>query len=144
MVAPIGFNVADPSGSETQLWRLLFITPYWLLAPFGITWLSKLPQRIKNENQLDQNKSGQEGLAVVWLGLLLVIGVGLAWADTLQRVLLILFALPVLTGFIMVRSGVPERKFLSRLILIMFILVAFNNTTRALSQVLRDPHNYRP
>ena len=144
LVAPVGFNVADPSGSETQLWRLLYLTPFPVLAPFGIAWLSRLPERgvARSEEPLRQNGNGR--LAGFWVGFLVLVGLGLALASSWERLLLILFFLPFVTGVILVRTHVPERKFLSALILAVFVLVAFNNTTRALSQLLRDPHNYRP
>ncbi|MGD0176594.1 MAG: hypothetical protein ABSC50_07200 [Candidatus Bathyarchaeia archaeon] len=144
LVAPVGFNVADPSGSETQLWRLLYLTPFPVLAPFGIAWLNRLPERqaAGSEEPLHQNGNGR--FSGLWLGFLVLVGIGLAWAGLVERLLLVLFLLPLVTSVILIRTRIPERRFLSALILAVFVLVAYNSTTRALSQLLRDPHNYRP
>jgi hypothetical protein len=144
LVAPVGFNVADPSGSETELWRMLYLTPFPILAPFGIIWLSRLPARGVAGPEESLHENGNSGFYVAWVGFLVLIGLGLAWATLWQRLLLILLFLPGLTGALIVRARVSERKLLGGLILAVFVLVAFNNTTRALSQLLRDPHNYRP
>lgn len=55
-----------------------------------------------------------------------------------------LLVLPVLTGLCLVKSGGQERAFLSDIVLVALILVAFNYTTRSLAQLLIDPHNYTP
>lgn len=144
LVAPVGFNVADPSGSETQLWRLLYLTPFPVLAPFGIAWLSRLPECGVGESKEPLRQNGNDHFSGFWIGFLALVGLGLAWASLWERLLLVLFFLPLVTGVVLVRAHVSERKLLSGLILAVFVLVAFNSTTRALSQLLRDPHNYRP
>ena len=144
LVAPVYFNIIDPSGSETQLWRLLYITPLPVMAPLGIIWLSNLirsrtgsvDQRIRQS--LDRNFTG------VWLGLLVLVGCGLAWGNVWERLALLIGILPILTAIFLVRTHIPEGKLLAAIILILFLFVAYDNTTRALSQLLRDPHNYRP
>jgi hypothetical protein len=143
LVAPIGFNVADPSGSETQLWRLLYITPFSVLAPLGITWLSNLAGGSAGTPQEQSGKDWDGRSPRIWFGLLVLIGLGLAWTSVWQRILLVIFLLPLLTG-LLIRTRSAETKSLQALVLALFILVAFNNTTRALSQLLREPHNYRP
>ncbi|MGA2973222.1 MAG: hypothetical protein ABSE39_11475 [Candidatus Bathyarchaeia archaeon] len=52
------------------------------------------------------------------------------------------FALVV--SFLLRKSGGAELEFLSTIILATFLLVAFNSTTRGLSQLLIDPHNHNP
>lgn len=140
LVAPLGFRVADPSGSETQLWRVLYLTPFPLLATLGVSCLSKIPVReiTSADVPTPRNDTYLPGL---WFGLMPLVGLGLSLGDPWER--LALFLLIPLIGVLLVRSPVCEKKVLSVLILALFILVAFNNTTRALSQLLRDPHNYR-
>ncbi len=46
LVAPIDFNPAQPNTIQSELWRLLFLTPFQLTAPFGIAWLAQLPRRL--------------------------------------------------------------------------------------------------
>jgi hypothetical protein len=144
LVAPVGFNVADPASSETQLWRLLYITPVSVLAPLGITWISRLSGR--EDRTLEEQLHGDwnSSFSGIWLGLLTLVGLGLAWASVWERLVLFLFLMPTVTGILLVRTHISECKLLSALMLAMFVLVAFNNTTRALSQLLIDPHNYRP
>lgn len=144
LVAPIGFNVADPSGSETQLWRLLYLTPFPVLAPFGIAWLSRLAGGGVARSEEPLRRNGNNRFAGFWVGFLVLVGLGLAWASLWERLLLLLFFLPFATAALLIRTHVSERRLVSGLILAVFVLVAFNNTTRALSQLLRDPHNYRP
>jgi putative effector of murein hydrolase LrgA (UPF0299 family) len=80
---------------------------------------------------------------VIWLIAIFVIGVLLAWTpagNVSLRLLLLLLFLPATTALLLKAGGV-EREFLSTIILATFLLVAFNSTTRALSQLLVDPHN---
>jgi hypothetical protein len=41
----------------------------------------------------------------------------------------------------MVKSRVQEKQLLGDIVLVLLILVAFNNVTRSLSQLLLSPHN---
>jgi hypothetical protein len=144
LVAPVGFNVVDPSGSETQLWRLLFITPFSALVPFGITWLSSIADSGVRAVEGPSRHNNATSYTWIWIGLLVCVGLGLAFAGIWQRVILMFLLLPIVTAVLLVRTHIAERKFLSALILGLLVLVAFNNTTRALSQLLIDPHNHRP
>jgi hypothetical protein len=145
LVAPISFNPADPAGSESQLWRLLFLTPFQLTAPFGITWLAQRARRLPMAQDNKPNAGSLVGKAhVIWLVAVFVIGVLLAWTPAgyvwLRFSLLLLF-LPLTTALLLQKAGGVEREFLSTIILATFLLVAFNSTTRAVSQLLVDPHN---
>jgi hypothetical protein len=142
LLAPVGLNVADLSAGGTYLWRLLYLTPFSVLAPFGIAWLSRLPLRRVGGSGEPLRQNGDGRSSGFWVGLLALVGLGLAWASLWQRLFLVLFFLPLVTCVLLVSARVPERRFLSALILAVFVLVAFNNTTRALSQLLRDPHNF--
>ena len=145
LVAPVGFDPKRPTETESQLWRVLFLTPFQITAPFGIMWLAQLPFR----GQLNEAKK-QLGLgnAVgyirrVWVVIVFVIGFLLVWAPAWLRLILMVIALPAATGLFLIRTG-EEKEFLRDIVLASFMLVAFNNTTRSLSQLLIDPHNYRP
>jgi hypothetical protein len=145
LVAPIGFNPADPAGSESQLWRLLFLTPFQLTAPFGIAWLAQRSRRFAAAEDSDPNVGGSiRNAHMIWLIAILLIGVLLAWtpaADIWFRFSLLLIILPAATATLLIKGGGTEREFLSTIIIATFLLVAFNNTTRAQSQLLLDPHN---
>ena len=145
LVAPIGFNPADPTGSESQLWRLLFLTPFPVTAPFGITWLAQRARRLPmTEDEKRGAGSAVGNVHVIWLIAIFVIGVLLAWTPAgyvWLRLLLLLLFLPAMTALLLLKAGGVEREFLSTIILATFLLVAFNSTTRAVSQLLVDPHN---
>jgi len=145
LVAPIGFNPADPTGSESQLWRLLFLTPFQVTAALGITWLAERSRRIPvTEDDKPGAGSAVGNTHVIWLVAVFVIGVLLAWTPAgyvWLRLLLLLLFLPATTALLLLKAGGVEREFLSTIILATFLLVAFNSTTRALSQLLVDPHN---
>jgi hypothetical protein len=144
LVAPVGFTPTSPAGSDTELWRLLYITPFPVLVPFGIVGLINF---VKERSANNHSPQESNGLAQwIWLGILFLIGIALAWGglSSWERVLFLVGILPLVTAILLIRSNVEEDMFLSSIILGVFLLVAFNNTTRALSQVLIDPHNYRP
>ena len=145
LVAPIGFNPAGPTGSESQLWRLLFLTPFQLTAPFGITWLAQRARRLPMTEDDKPSAGSTVGNAhVIWLVAVFVIGVLLAWTPAgyvWLRLLLLLLFLPATTALLLLKAGGVEREFLSTIILATFLLVAFNSTTHAVSQLLVDPHN---
>ena len=145
LVAPIGFNPAQPTASESQLWRLLFLTPFPVTAPFGITWLAQHARRLpKAEDNKPSAGSAVGNIHVIWLIAVFVIGALLAWTPAgyvWLRILLLLLFLPATTALLLLKAGGVEREFLSTIILATFLLVAFNSTTRAVSQLLVDPHN---
>jgi hypothetical protein len=142
LVAPIGFDPARPTETESQLWRLFFLTPFFLTAPFGIAWIAKIPGRFRSAlgDKLEGSASAD---APIWLGALLASGVLLAWLPVWGRPLILLVILPLSTAFFLARCKGEEALFLSDIILATFVLVAFNNTARSLSQLLIDPHNAR-
>lgn len=142
LVAPVGFDPSRPTQTESQLWRLLFLTPFQLTAPIGIAWLTQLPDRLRS-NSADVMKSNLlsrfRGLSFAGLSISgLVFSLVPGWAR------LLLVVIPLLTAILLRRVGRLERAFLVDLILALFLLVAFNSVARSLSLLLIDPHNYRP
>jgi hypothetical protein len=142
LVAPIGFDPARPTETESQLWRLFFLTPFSLTAPFGIAWLAQLPSQFRSglEGKLSGRNAAING-RWLWLGTLFGLGVLLAWLPMWGRELLLLAFLPLSTAFFLSRCRGDEDRFLSDIIIATFVLVAFNSTARSLSQLLIDPHN---
>jgi len=138
LIAPVGFNPANPTGSESQLWRLLFLTPLWLTAPVGVVGLKTTISRVFGNNLQNSNR-GQ--LQFVWIPAVFGVGVVLALVPEFWHPFLTFILLPVAIGIFMVRSRTQERQLLGDIVLILFILVAFNNVTRSLSQLLLSPHN---
>lgn len=144
-VAPIGFNPAQPSEGETQLWRLLFLTPFQLTAPFGVILLSQLPYRLRPQIRDNPGLEGNASLIFgIWLFAIAGAGAISAWMPSSVRLILIIILVPILTGIALRKAGREESRFLSAIILGFFMVVFFNYSTRALSQLLVDPHNYLP
>jgi hypothetical protein len=145
LAAPISFNSAVPSVSDSQLWRLLFLTPFQLTAPLGVTWLAERSRRLPTtENVKPSAESAVGNTHGIWLIAIFLIGVLLAWTpagNVWLRLLFLLLFLPATTALLLQRAGGVEREFLSTIILATFLVVAFNSTTRAMSQLLIDPHN---
>lgn len=147
LVAPIGFDPARPTEFESQLWRMLFLTPFQLTAPFGIAWLLRLPNLLRsNEDARETRVRTLLASRSIWLGTLVAIGVGLAWAPVWGRLLLLIVLLPLGTAFFLLSSrfAVAEKEFLIGALLLTILLVFANSTMRSLSLLLIDPHNYRP
>jgi hypothetical protein len=139
LVAPVGF---DPTFSQgTELWRLLFLTPFQLTAPLGILWLAQLPKRLQRTENPNTTPNTEWSVRLTLPCSILCLGVLLALAPVWLRFFIIIAALPAATFLVLTRTAVREVEVLGDMILLCFILVAFNNTTRALSQLLLSPHN---
>ena len=144
LVAPVGFVPGSPAQSDSQLWRLLFLTPFQVTAPLAIGWLSNIPYRYFATNgQIEGPRYGVWG-SEVWPVVVFGIGILFAFVPNVMRPILLLIVLPVLTGFSIQATPNGENKFLSNIIMIVSILVAFNYAVWTLSQLLIDPHNYIP
>jgi len=146
LVAPVGYDPADRAGSETQLWRLLFLTPFQITAPFGIAWLTQLPyhlQKIGSDSGFEV-KGEARSIHLFWLAAVFVIGVLLASVPVSTRPLLVLLVLPLVTWLFLSKARSAESRFLYGILVVTLLLVAASNTCRALSQLLIDPHNYIP
>jgi hypothetical protein len=138
LVAPIGYIVY-----ESQIWRLLFLTPLQLTLPFGIALIMEFPRMLlKMGSGTRQSLQGASVLIRgIFLSSLFVVAFLLAWAPIQWRPGLILIALPAVTGLSLTQSRGKEKQLLSDVVLLLLLLVAFNYATRALAQLLLGPHN---
>jgi hypothetical protein len=95
------------------LWRLLFLTPFQLTAPFGITWLAQHARRLpKAEDNKPSAGSAVGNIHVIWLIAVFVIGALLAWTPAgyvWLRILLLLLFLPATTALLLLKAGGVER-----------------------------------
>lgn len=140
LAAPIGFNPSHPESSETQLWRVLFLTPFQLTAPFGIVWLARLKR-----SGISELTTGAEGaIQKIWIPLVFAGGVVSAWAPAPVRLLTLFLVLPALTMGVLEKSHGKETELMGKILLATFMVLMFDSATRALSQLLFDPHNYNP
>jgi len=137
-VAPYGFDPADPTGSESQLWRLFFLTPFAVTTPLGVAAL----RRYLAGHGGPETETRKAPTQV--MGLILAAGSTLPFATApLRAVLIFLF----LAAFLAMRrffGSNSDNRLLGQMVVLVFLLVAFTSTTRALSQLLLAPHNYRP
>ncbi len=144
LVAPIGFDPSQPTRSESQLWRLFLLTPFQLTAPLGIITISELPRKLQARDATGTTRNLAFGERWVLPAAIGCIGAILPFVPLTGRFVELLLILPLLTAFILTRNMERTPVLASDLVLMLLILVGFNYTTRALSQLLVDPHNYRP
>jgi type IV secretory pathway VirB2 component (pilin) len=145
LAAPIGYNPVDPARGESQIWRVLFLTPFQLTAPLGVASVVGFLQTLRTASKDAWSNQGATGLVrSIFLSSLFVVGFALAWGPMQWRLGLILIVLPVLTWRVFAASPGNEKQLLTDVVLLLLLLVAFNYATRCLAQLLIDPHNYRP
>lgn len=141
MVAPIGYNPLEPE-SESQIWRLLFLTPFQLTMPFGIALVMEFPRMLQTASESRQSlQSASVLIRGIFLSSLFVVALLLAWTPIQWRPGLILIALPAMTGISLAQPRGKENQLLRDVVLLLLVLVAFNYAARALAQLLFDPHN---
>jgi energy-coupling factor transporter transmembrane protein EcfT len=112
--------------------------------PFGVALISEIPRRLRTMNRNPKNESKGGSIRGWILAALFVAGILMVFASVEWRTGLILFVLPAIAAVALAKYGGQEKEFLSDVVLVFLILVAFNYTTRSLAQLLIDPHNYRP
>ncbi len=144
LVAPVGFDPSQPTRSESQLWRLFLLTPFQLTAPLGIIAISNLPRKLETRNAVAT--TGNVLFRGRWIlpAVIVCVGTLLPFAPLVGRFFVLLLVLPALTALILTRNVDRTHELGSDLVLMLLILVGINYATRALSQLLVDPHNYRP
>jgi len=144
LVAPVGYDPSQPTRSESQIWRLLFLTPFQLTVPFGVALIKGYLGSSHVSKESAESKGTSELFRGVSFGILFGVGSLLAWAPTQWRIGLVLFLTPAIAILGLAKNHGNERQFLSDIGLLFVLLVAFNYTARSLAQLLIDPHNYRP
>ncbi len=144
LVAPIGFDPSQPTASESQLWRLFLLTPFQLTAPLGIIAISELPRKLQGVDATRTTRNVPFPNRWVLPAAIGSIGAILPFALLTGRFIAFLLILPMVTAFILARNMKRTPTLASDLLFMLLILIGFNYTTRALSQLLVDPHNYRP
>jgi len=143
-VAPVGYDPSEPTRSESQIWRLLFLTPFQLTVPFGVALIKGYMGSSHMSKESAESKGTSELFRSLSFGILFGVGSLLAWAPTQWRIGLVLFLTSAIAILGLAKNHGNERQFLSDIVLLLVLLVAFNYTARSLAQLLIDPHNYRP
>ena len=144
LVAPVGYDPSEPTRSESQIWRLLFLTPFQLTVPFGVALIRGYLGSSYVSKESAESKGTSELFRSLSFGILFGVGSLLAWAPTQWRIGLVLFLIPAIAILGLAKYQGHERRFLSDIVLLFVLLVAFNYSARSLAQLLIDPHNYRP
>jgi len=144
LVAPVGYDPSEPTRSESQIWRLLFLTPFQLTVPFGVALIKEFLESSHVSKESGQSKHASELFRGLSLGILFGVGSLLALAPAQWRFSLVLFLIPAVAVLGLAVYYGHERQFLSDILVLFVLLVAFNYSARSLAQLLIDPHNYRP
>jgi hypothetical protein len=140
VVSPLRFGGAT---SESQLWRVFYLTPFGITAPLGVITVSDfLRSKFHTEsNERATTYAENERVLCIWFGLIAANGVLLSVAPAVLRAAIFLALLPGSIGLILVSQPTREEEILARTFTLFFVLVAFNSAIRSLSQLLLDPHN---
>ncbi len=141
LVAPIGYVPNSPASSDSQLWRLVFLTPFQVTAPLAVIWLSN---RNKLTVETGDVRGGHTWLPGAWLLTVLSFGILVAFAPYTLGLALLLLLIPIITSYYIERSSGREAELLGYIIQAICVLIAFNYVCRALSQLLINPHSYVP
>ena len=144
LVAPVGFAPNASASSDSQLWRMLFLTPFQLTAPFGVLWLSGKFYRCRSSVETAGTLEGYVWSPGAWIIAVLLIGILMTFAPHTLGLALLLILAPIITAFSIEKTFGGEGVLLSYAIQAVCVLIAFNYTARAISQLLINPHNYLP
>ncbi len=141
--APVGFDPSQPFQSESEMWRIFFLAPLQFTAPIGIVAIASLPRKflapVHGYSQPDAHNSS----TYLWIGPV-VSGLFLSLTQGSARIIPLLLAPIIILLLLRNQRRRVEGQDLSSLIMGLLFLMLFNYAARALSQLLIDPHNYRP
>jgi len=126
LVSPLTYG----SGQESQIWRVFYLTPFQFTAPIGLFSITRI---MGAKDYADFPISG--ALVAGAAGVILAFA-GSWWL----RGVLLLILIPL--WVVLKRPDSHEvAKVVVLLVVVLFVVISFNSTLRALSQLLLDPHN---
>ncbi|HKM78037.1 MAG TPA: hypothetical protein VJZ03_03095 [Candidatus Bathyarchaeia archaeon] len=136
LVAPIGYNYASPLVGETELWRMLYISPLPILLALGI---EKCFNFTKHLDALETQQTSRQ-LQIFFSAIFIVSGTGLIiFIDPLFRLVVVLSALGSLL-FLVIRFQ-NKYPFVRTIVVSLLILMLINTAFRSLYPLLLDPHS---
>jgi hypothetical protein len=144
LVAPVGFVPNSPASSDSQLWRMLFLTPFQVTAPLAVMWLSRRSSLDRSNAETAGSGNDCAWVPAAWVLMVMLLGILMAFAPTILGLSSLLLVIPIITSVCIEKAAGREGVFLSYAIQTACILFAFNFTARAIAQLLIDPHNYLP
>jgi hypothetical protein len=138
LVAPISYSALSPATSETQLWRILYLSPLPLFLALGMEKCLTLHEF--SINSISQGASRY--LPMLLSALLFVAGVGLfTFSNPIIRLAIVLAAT---VSLLALSTLYPRRQIAQILIASILILILVNAAYRSLYPLLLDPHNLLP
>jgi len=135
MVAPIGYSV-NFSVSESELWRMMYISPLPFLLALGLEKCLDLSKRLDIFGE-DNPISRQSWMLVS--GVCIALSGGLfVFSNPILRLALVLVGLSSLLLF---ARRFPKYQLTRILLISLLVLIVFNAACRSLYPLLLDPHN---
>jgi len=136
LVAPLGYNYANPLVGETELWRMLYISPLPILLALGIKKCSDLSKRL----DLPETQQTSRQLQILLSAIFIASGGGLIiFIDPLLRLVIVLGVLGCLL-FLAIRFQ-NKYSFVRTIVVSLLILMLINTAFRSLYPLLLDPHS---
>jgi hypothetical protein len=138
LVAPLGYSALSPATSETQLWRMLYLSPLPLLLALGME--KCLTLREFSTNNISQSASRY--LPMLLSALLFIAGAGLfTFSNPIIRLAIVLAAS---IAVLALSTLFPRRQIAQILIASILLMILVNAAYRSLYPLLLDPHNLLP
>lgn len=136
LIAPIGFYPVNQAISETQLWRMLYVSPLSFLLAMGIERCFELSKRLET---LDGRGEISRRQPILVSFILTAFSMGLFISgNALIRLVIVLGALVTLA---LIATRFTDHQVVRILIASFLILVLVNAAYRSLYPLLLDPHN---
>jgi hypothetical protein len=136
LIAPYGYNATNFATSETQLWRMLYLSPLPFLLALGI---ERVMKNLSARDTFGFSILESRRETVLFLSILTAAGAGLFMSiDPVVRLAIVLGAIAFLAIFTIRFPGYPTAR-----VLVISILIAIlvNAAYRSLYPLLIDPHN---
>jgi len=135
-IAPFGYNPLRPVASETQLWRVFYVSPLPILLALGVERCLAWSERLTFD--ADSVTVTRSRIAVV----LAVVGVpSLALFISLIPEVRLLAVLMAVGALMLLSFRLPVRQLTRVMIATFLILLIVNAALRSLYPLLFDPHN---
>jgi hypothetical protein len=138
LVAPLGYVPAHPAHSETQLWRMLYLSPLPILLALGVTKIVDLSSRLKLT--LPDQVTWVEPTVLLGLVGAFSIPLFIITLPLMRLALLAMGAVSVLLLTYKVQVGTCVRVMVLAIVMLIIVNAAF----RSLFPLLIDPHNLYP
>jgi hypothetical protein len=138
LAAPLEYNPARPATSDTQLWRMLYISPLPLLLAIGLSRCLNLSSRLETRSQ-----DSLASIRSIMFTAPICAGSFFLFLSTTPTIRLICFILTEFAVFVLasrLQGGGSIRIY----VLIVLGLVIMNAAFRSLFPLLIDPHNLIP